>query len=78
MRTAESVSPSLTSFDVAISIAGYMLVYLLIYPWGLVLMLRIIRRGPEHSDERAPGIESRRPAAPVLAGAFELAKGETR
>jgi cytochrome bd ubiquinol oxidase subunit I len=33
LRTADSVSPSLTSSDVAISLAGYMLVYLLIYPW---------------------------------------------
>src|SRR5262245_2975357 len=45
-RTAQSVSPSLTSYDVAISLAGYMLVYLLIYPSGLLLMLRIVRRGP--------------------------------
>jgi cytochrome d ubiquinol oxidase subunit I len=30
LRTTESVSPSLTSFDVAISLARYMLVYLLI------------------------------------------------
>jgi cytochrome d ubiquinol oxidase subunit I len=78
LRTAQSVSPSLTSFDVAISLAGYMLVYLLIYPWGLSLMLRIVRKGPEHSYERAPQIEGRQAAAPVLAKALGLAKGETR
>jgi cytochrome d ubiquinol oxidase subunit I len=78
LRTAQSVSPSLTSFDVAISLAGYMLVYLLIYPAGLSLMLRIVRKGPEHSDERVPRIESRRPAAPVVGGALGLAKGEIR
>src|SRR5215468_5709186 len=77
-RTAQSVSPSLTSFDVAISLAGYMLVYLLIYPWGLFLMLRIIRRGPGYSDERASRMEGRRPQAPVPAGALRLAEGETR
>src|SRR6516162_1564697 len=54
LRTAQSVTPSLTSFDVSISLAGYMLVYLMIYPTGLALMLRIVRKGPEHSDERAP------------------------
>jgi cytochrome bd ubiquinol oxidase subunit I len=78
LRTAESVSPSLTSFDVAISLAGYMLVYLLIYPWGLFLMLRIVRKGPEHLGEHASRIEAGRPQAPVLAGALSFAKGETR
>ena len=78
LRTTESVSPSLTSFDVAISLAGYMLVYLLIYPCGLFLMLRIIRKGPEHSDERTSRIEGGRRPAPVLTGALDLAEGETR
>src|SRR5215470_10226458 len=78
LRTAQSVMPSLTSFDVAVSLAGYMLVYLLIYPWGLSLMLRIVREGPEHSDERARQIEGGRTAAPGLAGALGLAKGEIR
>src|SRR5262245_9602962 len=78
LRTTESVSPSLTSFDVAISLAGYMLVYLLIYPWGVFLMLRIIRKGPEHSDELASPIEGGRPQAPVLAGALSPAEGEIR
>jgi cytochrome d ubiquinol oxidase subunit I len=78
LRTAESVSPSLTSFDVAISLAGYMLVYLLIYPSGLFLMLRIVRKGPGPSDELASPIEGGRPQAPVLAGALGLAEGEIR
>jgi cytochrome bd ubiquinol oxidase subunit I len=78
LRTAQSVSPSLTSHDVAISLAGYMLVYLLIYPWGLLLMLRIVRKGPGQSAEQASTIEAGRPQAPVLAGALSLAEGETR
>src|SRR5215470_645652 len=78
LRTAESVSPSLKSFDVAISLAGYMVVYLLIYPAGLFLMLRIVRKGPGPSDELASPIEGGRPQAPVLAGALGLAEGEIR
>ncbi len=78
LRTAESVSPSLTSFDVVVSLAGYMLVYLLIYPSGLYLMLRIVRKGPEHASEEASPIEGGRPQAPVLAGALGLAEGEIR
>jgi cytochrome d ubiquinol oxidase subunit I len=78
LRTAESVSPSLTSFDVAISLAGYMLVYLLIYPWGLFLMLRIVHKGPEHSDEQASRVEGRRLQGPVLAPTLSPAEGEVR
>src|SRR5215475_13099591 len=78
LRTAQSVTPSLTSFDVAISLAGYMLVYLLIYPSGLFLALRIVRKGPGHADERPLPIEAERPRAPALAGTFNLAKGAIR
>jgi cytochrome d ubiquinol oxidase subunit I len=78
LRTAQSVSPSLTGYDVALSLAGYMLVYLLIYPSGVLLMLRVVRQGPGHIAEQAPTIEAGRPQAPVLAGALGLTKGETR
>jgi cytochrome bd ubiquinol oxidase subunit I len=78
LRTAQSVSPSLTTSDVAISLAGYMLVYLLIYPWGLALMLRIIRTRPERSPEYAPKIKAGRLHAPARAGALDLAEGDIR
>jgi len=78
LRTAQSVSPSLTTYDVAISLAGYMLVYLLTYPWGLLLMFRSARKGPGPSAEQVSKIEAGRPEAPVLAGALSLAEGETR
>src|SRR5208282_6108325 len=62
LRTADSVSPSLTGFDVAVSFAGYCLVYLVMFPAGLVMMARIIRRGlAEEATEPEP-IESGRPA----------------
>ena len=46
LRTAHSVSPSLTSADVTLSLLGYAAVYLLIYPTGLILLLRLVRSGP--------------------------------
>jgi cytochrome d ubiquinol oxidase subunit I len=76
LRTAQSVSPSLTSADVVISLTGYMLVYLLIYPSGLLLMVRIVRKGLEFSAE-ASKIKPGRAQTPVLAGALEL-DGESR
>ncbi len=69
LRTAASVSPSLTGRDVAISLLAYMAVYLFMYPTGLFLMLRIVRAGPMPAAEGDATIEAGRPQAPVLAGA---------
>ena len=70
LRTAQSVSPSLTGSDVLISLLAYMAVYLFMYPAGVLLMWRIVRRGPaEAPAEEGPTIEGGRPNAPVLAAA---------
>jgi cytochrome d ubiquinol oxidase subunit I len=63
MRTAHSVTPSLTGFDVLLSLTGYMVVYLIMFPTGLWFLTRIVRGGvlPE---EDTP-VEAGRPAAPV-------------
>jgi cytochrome d ubiquinol oxidase subunit I len=66
MRTADSVSPSLTPRDVVLSLIGYVLVYLLIYPTGLLVMLRIVWRGPAAGAEETP-IAAGHPAVPVAA-----------
>jgi cytochrome d ubiquinol oxidase subunit I len=64
MRTADSVTPSLSSGDVLVSLAGYALVYLFVYPFGLWFMLKAVQRGPTAID--AP-VSGGRPAAPVKA-----------
>src|SRR5499433_40987 len=66
LRTAHSATPSLTGTHVAVSLLSYVAVYLLIYPTGLLLMLRIIRNGPSQIDEEGAEIEAGRPAAPFL------------
>jgi cytochrome bd ubiquinol oxidase subunit I len=66
LRTADSVSPSLTGSDVLLSFLLYVAVYLVIYPVGLFGMLRIVWRGPVPTDETAP-VESGRPKAPIEA-----------
>jgi cytochrome d ubiquinol oxidase subunit I len=53
-----------------------MAVYLLIYPTGLILLLRLVRKGPLETSESAPAIEAGRPATPVLAAAINVVKGE--
>ena len=46
LRTANSVTPSLTSADVTVSLLAYMAVYLIMYPAGLAIMARLVRKGP--------------------------------
>ncbi|MGA9795047.1 MAG: cytochrome ubiquinol oxidase subunit I [Rhizomicrobium sp.] len=66
LRTADSVSPSLTGFDVLLSFLGYMVVYLIMFPTGFLLMRRIVRKGMPAADDVQP-IGGGRPAAPVVA-----------
>jgi len=49
LRTAQSVSPSLTGTDVLESFLAYMIVYLAMYPAGVAVMARIVRQGPDHA-----------------------------
>ncbi len=67
LRTADSVSPSLTGADVLISFAGYMIAYLVIFPAGLYIMARFVRKGPDEADDEIEEIESGRPGLPVRA-----------
>ncbi|HZK80423.1 MAG TPA: cytochrome ubiquinol oxidase subunit I [Humisphaera sp.] len=65
LRTADSVSPSLTGADVLISLLGYMAVYLIIFPAGIFVMARLVRKGPAAADASAPPVESGRPRQPI-------------
>ena len=69
MRTADSSTPSLAGYDVLVSLIAYVVVYLVMYPVGVLLMMRLARKGPELAMEPEPTIEAGRPIAPVLAGA---------
>src|SRR5215472_2229725 len=75
LRTAASVSPSLTGHDVTLSLLAYMAVYLLIYPCGVILLARLVRKGPVEISEVTPAIEAGIAAAPVLAPAINVVKG---
>jgi cytochrome bd ubiquinol oxidase subunit I len=65
LRTADSVSPSLTGRDVLISFIGYIVAYLIIFPAGVLIMARIVRRGPIDSTTDESPVESGRPSLPV-------------
>lgn len=65
MRTVHSVSPSLTGLDVLLSLIGYMFVYLIIFPFGIWLMVSIVRKGPQEALQSEP-IEGGQPRGPVI------------
>ncbi|HXS26260.1 MAG TPA: cytochrome ubiquinol oxidase subunit I [Steroidobacteraceae bacterium] len=65
MRTADSVSPSLTGIDVALSFAGYAIVYLIMYPVGIRHMIRLVQRGPAAPVTEPDAIESGHPGRPI-------------
>ncbi|MFZ0501160.1 MAG: cytochrome ubiquinol oxidase subunit I [Steroidobacteraceae bacterium] len=67
LRTADSVSPSLTPANVLVSLIGYGVVYLVMYPVGVRYMLRIVQRGPLEPATRPEVIEGGRPEHPVEA-----------
>jgi cytochrome bd ubiquinol oxidase subunit I len=65
LRTADSVPPSLTGGDALASLLGYMAVYLLIFPAGVIVMARLVRKGPTAGPDADSPIESGRPRGPV-------------
>ena len=66
MRTVDSVPPSLTGTDALISLLGYMAVYLVIFPAGILVMAKMVRKGPAPGPDADSPIESGRPAGPAL------------
>lgn len=75
MRTADSVSPSLTGRDVMLSFVAYIAVYAIIFPGGFFVLRRIIRQGPVAVAGAVEPVLSGRPAGPVTA--LPLAEGAT-
>ncbi|HYZ42186.1 MAG TPA: cytochrome ubiquinol oxidase subunit I [Stellaceae bacterium] len=63
LRTAQSVTPSLTGHDVLVSLLVYAVAYLVIYPTGFLYMLSLVRKGP--GPTAAAPVEAGRPQMPV-------------
>jgi cytochrome d ubiquinol oxidase subunit I len=64
MRTSTSVSPSLTGTDVVVSLALYVVVYLIMFPTGIAFMAGLVQRGPQESVLEPELVESGRPNRP--------------
>jgi cytochrome d ubiquinol oxidase subunit I len=61
LRTANSVSPSLTGPDVAWTLLGYMIIYLAMYPAGFAVIARMVRQGCGGGDMAPPELAMPRP-----------------
>ena len=64
----------MTGADVALSLTLYVLVYLLIFPSGLAVMWRIVRRGFVAEEEQTP-VAAGRTARPTEALSGEAGEG---
>ena len=64
LRTKDAVTPSLTTTDVTISLAGYVLVYAVIYGFGIYYLFGLLRDGPG---------PARQPATATAKGPLALA-----
>ena len=75
LRTADAHTPTLATSDVLTSLIGYVVVYAVIYSFGLYYIYHLLRAGPtgqEHEIARATAL---RPMA--AAGSAETATGGT-
>ncbi|MEO8123354.1 MAG: cytochrome ubiquinol oxidase subunit I, partial [Burkholderiales bacterium] len=63
LRTKDAVTPSLTTSDVLFSLTIYVLVYALVYSFGLYYIYRLLREGPAGEAKAIPGATSNRPLA---------------
>ncbi|MGE0416075.1 MAG: cytochrome ubiquinol oxidase subunit I [Acetobacteraceae bacterium] len=73
LRTADAVTPSLTGPMVALSLAGYVLVYAVIYSFGLYYIWRLLRDGPPTAGATLAGVT---PTRPLAVGVRRAAAGE--
>src|SRR5262249_55363042 len=64
LRTSDAVTPTLTTGDVLLSLIGYIVVYSVVYTFGLYYIYKLLREGPTAADAQAiPGATASRPMA---------------
>jgi cytochrome d ubiquinol oxidase subunit I len=73
LRTKDAVTPSLTTGDVLVSLAAYILVYAVFVSFGIYYIYTLLRQGPTVAAKPIPGATASRPLA--YAGSKESATG---
>jgi cytochrome bd ubiquinol oxidase subunit I len=75
LRTADAATPAVTPGAVATSLAALVIVYGIIFPAGMVYMLRLVRAGPVPPERGEPPFVSATPMRPLSgADVFEPAE----
>jgi cytochrome bd ubiquinol oxidase subunit I len=75
LRTADAHTPTLTTSDVLTSLIGYVVVYAVIYSFGLYYIYHLLHDGPTDEAHEIPRATAMRPMA--AAGSAETATGGT-
>ena len=75
LRTADAHTPTLTTSDVLTSLIGYVVVYAVIYSFGLYYIYHLLRDGPTDLAHEITRATAMRPMA--AAGSAETATGAT-
>ncbi len=68
LRTKDAVTPSLTGSMVAVSLVGYVLVYAVVYSFGLYYIWRLLRDGPGSDPVPGASVTPARPLAVAVQG----------
>lgn len=76
LRTADAHTPSLTAGDVLTSLIGYVVVYAIIYSFGIYYIYQLLHDGPTESGHEITGANAKRPMA--AAGSAQTATGSIR
>jgi len=71
LRTAHSVTPSLSGPDVLLSFLAYAGVYLIMFPAGIAVMAKMVRQGPSEAPTDSP-VKGLQPSAPIHALAEKI------
>jgi len=67
LRTADAVTPSLATGDVAISLAMYVLVYAAVFGAGVYYLVKLVTAGPAAAEHAPEAGLTKRPARPLSA-----------
>jgi cytochrome bd ubiquinol oxidase subunit I len=68
LRTEDAITPSLTGGEVLFSLIAYILVYIVIYAFGLTYIYRLLRAGPTGEPARVGALTAGRAIAAALQG----------
>jgi cytochrome d ubiquinol oxidase subunit I len=65
LRTSDAVTPTLTTADVLLSLAGYVIVYIVIFGFGIAYLFRMLHAGPQTVETETARAHAKSPMAAI-------------